>query len=202
MLRLPRLIILTDWALGRERLLHALKQLLPLGPDIAIQHRHPEASARLFFEEAQVLQALCRESHVPLFINGRLDVALSLQAHLHLPSATASVSDYRAHLPQNVWLSAAAHDAEEVHSRKDADFLLLSPVFTAGSKPRDERPTLGPEGFYRLAQSTQTRCYALGGIHSNTAKQVKASGFAAISAIWHSQNPRDEAERILECAGS
>ncbi len=99
---LPRLIVITDWRLPRNRLLSALERALEAGPDVAVQHRHPEAPARTFLEEARVLAALCRTRGNPLFVNGRLDVALLVGAHLHLPAYGPTVAEVRPLLPAGV----------------------------------------------------------------------------------------------------
>lgn len=83
---LPRLIVITDWRMPRALLLERVEAVLALGPMVALQHRHPEASIRPFLEEARWLAELCQKRQTPLFINGRLDVALLLGADLHLPS--------------------------------------------------------------------------------------------------------------------
>src|SRR6266849_3860312 len=82
---LPRLIVITDWRMPRALLLERDEADLAFGPMVALQHRHPEAPIRLFLEEARWLAELCHQRQNPLFINGRLDVALLLGADLHLP---------------------------------------------------------------------------------------------------------------------
>ena len=80
---LPRLIVITDWSMGEAALLTALRSLLELGgAEVAIQHRHPEADDRTFLREARMLAELCRAAQVPLFVNGRLDIALTVGAHI------------------------------------------------------------------------------------------------------------------------
>ncbi len=66
----PRLVVITDWRLPRERLLTALERALEVGPKVAVQHRHPEAPVRQFLEEARVLAGLCRARGNPLFVLG------------------------------------------------------------------------------------------------------------------------------------
>ncbi|PTL77289.1 thiamine phosphate synthase [Vitiosangium sp. GDMCC 1.1324] len=186
----PRLIVITDWRLPRERLLAALERALEVGPEVAVQHRHPEATARQFLEEARLLAGLCRARGNALFVNGRLDVALLVGAHLHLPAGGLSAGDVRPHLPEGRQVSVAVHDEREARQALGADLALVSPVFPPGSKPDDTRPTLGPEGFRRLASALPCPALALGGITPERASLLAgAAGFAVISGVLEAEDP-------------
>ncbi|QSQ15134.1 thiamine phosphate synthase [Myxococcus landrumensis] len=195
---LPRLVVITDWRLPRERLLGALAKALEAGPDVAVQHRHPEASGRTFLEEAQALAALCQARGNPLFVNERLDVALLVGAHLHLPSHGLAPDEVRRHLPAGRWLSVAVHDEAEARAAHGADLALVSPVFAPGSKPGDTRETLGPKGFFSLARHLPCPALALGGIREETAGRLTgAGGFAVISAVLEAEDPARAARALL-----
>ena len=190
-------MVITDWRLPRERLLAALERALEVGPEVAVQHRHPEATARQFLEEARLLAGLCRARGNPLFVNGRLDVALLVGAHLHLPAGGLTPEDVRPHLPAGRQVSMAVHDGEEAHRARRADLALVSPVFPPGSKSGDTRPTLGPEGFRRLAAALPCPALALGGVTPERAARLPgAAGFAVISAVLEAEDP-GAAARVL-----
>ncbi|MFN0062233.1 MAG: thiamine phosphate synthase [Myxococcaceae bacterium] len=195
---LPRLVVITDWTLDESVLLSRLAEVLALGPRVGVQHRHPGASAKVFLEQGRKLAALCEKHRNPLFVNERLDIALLLNAHLHLPTHGPSVSDVRPHLLKGRWVSAAVHNIAELKASSGADFFLASPVFAAGSKVNDVRPTLGPTGFSALAKSTTTPVYALGGITADTARSLPdAKGFAAISGILAAKDPAAAARTLI-----
>jgi thiamine-phosphate pyrophosphorylase len=198
---LPRLIVITDWRLPRARLLEALERALEAGPGVAVQHRHPEASARVFLEEARLLAALCHTRGNPLFVNGRLDVALLVGAHLHLPARGLTVEDVRPYLPAGRWVSAAVHDADEARLAQGADLALVSPVYAPGSKPGDPRPPLGPAGFQALAAALPCPALALGGVTPERAAQLTGAwGFAVISAVLEAEGPAEVARALLRAA--
>jgi len=198
----PRLVVITDWRLPRERLLTALERALEVGPEVAVQHRHPEAPVRQFLEEARVLAGLCRARGNPLFINGRLDVALLVGAHLHLPAGGLTPEDVRPHLPEGRLVSVAVHDEAEARAARGADLALVSPVFSPGSKPGDTRPTLGPEGFQKLAALLPCPALALGGITPESAAQLHgAKGFAVISGVLEAEDPAAAARALSHIAG-
>ncbi len=200
---LPRLVVITDWRLPRARLLGALERALEAGPGVAVQHRHPDAPARLFLEEARLLAELCRARGAPLFVNGRLDVALLVGAHLHLPAGGLTPSDVRPLLPSGRLVSLAVHDAAEARLAEGADLALVSPVYAPGSKPGDTRAPLGPEGFRSLADALPCPALALGGVNPERAATLRgAAGFAVISAVLEAPSPTEAARALLAASAS
>jgi len=198
---LPLLIIITDWRIPRSTLIDALSSALSLGPEVAVQHRHPGATDRMFLEEGEQIAKLCRPFGNPLFVNGRLDVALLLDAHLHLPARGIRAGDVRPHLPASRWISTAVHDSGEGREAGGADLALVSPVFAPGSKVTEERASLGPEGFARLAKGLPCPAFALGGIApANTSEVAKAWGFAVISSVLKAADPKSAAKALLTAA--
>jgi thiamine-phosphate pyrophosphorylase len=178
------LIVITDWSLGD--LLPRLERVLEAGPGIAIQHRHPEATVRDFFDEGVKLAELCERFGAPLFINRRLDVALALNAWLHLPAYGLLPSDVKGRVPV---VSVAVHSPEEAQRAEGADLALVSPVFAKG----DATP-LGVEGFTRLAAALPCPAFALGGVNERV---PGAAGHAVISAVLRAADPCDAAKRLL-----
>ncbi len=185
-----QVILITDWSL--PDCVERVKDALRAGPGIAVQHRHPQATDRQFYEEGLRLKEVC--GSVPLFVNGRLDIALALDAHLHLTSKSLRAADVRPHLGSR-WLSASCHP--EFQSKIEADLLLVSPVFTPISKPVEHRP-LGVEGFRLFAQSCGTPCFALGGITpDNVASLGPVAGVAVIGSVLHASDPARAAKSLL-----
>ena len=79
-MELPRLIVVTDWTLPDEAHRAALETVAALGPEVCIQHRDPGAPVRGFLERARWLSTLTGRSGAQLAVNGRLDVALLVDA--------------------------------------------------------------------------------------------------------------------------
>jgi thiamine-phosphate pyrophosphorylase len=193
-----RLLLVTDWSLGEQRLLGALEQACALGPEVGVQHRHPQAATRGFLAEARMLAALCARHGNPLFVNGRLDVALLVGAHLHLPVDAPTPAEVRPHLPKGCWVSAAVHDEAELQRAAGADLVLLSPVFRSDSKQRDARPTLGPEGYARLRAHSPCPALALGGIRpERLALLGPLEGAAVQGAVLRATDPAAAARALL-----
>jgi thiamine-phosphate pyrophosphorylase len=193
-----RLLVVTDWSLGEKHLLEALEAVCALGTEVGVQHRHPESPTRDFLQEARRLASLCGAYDNPLFVNGRLDVALLVGAHLHLPVDGPTPSEVRPHLPQGTLVSAAVHNEAELVRADGADFLLLSPVFRPSSKPSDTRPTLGREGYARLRARAKCPALALGGIGPDTLPLLgPVDGVAVQGAVLASPDPAGVARVLL-----
>ncbi|MCL2011555.1 MAG: thiamine phosphate synthase [Cystobacterineae bacterium] len=178
-----------------------LTQLLHLGDKLGFLYRDTSSNTRSYFEQAQQLAKLCHTSHVAFFVHRRLDIALALHAHLHLPSYGLSPRQARLMLPQNQLISVSVHNEEEASQAQGANFALLSPVFPPNSKPEDTRAPLGPHGFLQLAKQLPCPAWALGGITLERLLQLKPlpqlAGIAAISALWQNHNPLQAAQALL-----
>lgn len=193
-----RVVVITDWTRGERWLLSRVEKALSAGPGVAVQHRHPGATARVFWSEGERLKALCDRFRAPLFVNSRLDVALGLDAHLHLTSTSIAPKDARPHLPAGRWISRAVHDEAEADEARDCDLALVSPVFTPFSKATDTRAPLGPEGFARLRTRARVPCFALGGLEASRVAGLRhCAGVAAINTILRADDPAAATTELL-----
>ncbi|MCL2179405.1 MAG: thiamine phosphate synthase [Cystobacterineae bacterium] len=122
-----------------EAWLCKFEQLLPLGDKLGLLFRDTTSHARSYFEQAQQLAKRCRSAQVAFFIHRRLDMALALDAHLHLPSYGLAPSQVRPHLPPHLCISVSVHNDEEAKKAHKANFALVSPVFPPGSKTEKTR---------------------------------------------------------------
>ena len=153
---------------------------------------------RTFLEEARRLQALCERGGNPLFVNGRLDVALLVDAHLHLPANGILPGDVRAHLPAGRLVSAAVHSEAEAEVARGADLARVAPVFRPLSKAAERAP-LGPSGFAALAARLSCPAYALGGVTAEgLARLPPSTGCAVIGSVLHAEDPLAAARALLE----
>ena len=196
---LPRLIVVTDWTLPEDIHRAALEAVAALGPEVCIQHRDPESPVRGFLERARWLASVTRATGAQLAVNGRLDVALLVDAHLHLPVEAPRPREVRTHLPPDRWVSAAVHSDGELADAEGADAMILSPVHPPGSKPRDGRAPLGVEGFRRLAlPAAPVPCFALGGMTpERLAALAPCPGAAVQSAVLRATDPARVARAFL-----
>ncbi len=187
-----RLLLITDWSL--PDCVERVRDALTAGPGIAVQHRHPGASDRAFYAEGLALRAVLGDA--PLFVNGRLDVALALDAHLHLTEGSLSPADVRPWLPKGRLLSASWHPPGA--PRPGVDLLLLSPVFAPSSKPVD-RPPLGAAAFQAFAATAPVPVFALGGLTAARVPLLKPlAGVAVVGEVLHAASPARAAAALLD----
>lgn len=114
------------------------------------------------------------------------DVLLAQRAGLglHLPGSWPAPPGGRAGL-----LGTSCHDLDQL-TRAGAwgcDYALISPVFSPGSKPGDQRPTLGLAGLAQACAATPLPVLALGGIGPHNAAaclSAGAHGVAGVSAFF------------------
>lgn len=190
-----RVMVITDWSLPDcvERVQAATRA----GPGIAVQHRHPGATARTFFDDGLRLKSALGST--PLFVNDRLDVALALEAHLHLTDHSLNVGDVRRWL-RGRWVSASWHPPDP--PRTEVDLLLASPVFSPNSK-QDTRPTLGADGFQRARRQVEKSVFALGGVDAASVKALQPlDGVAVIGGVLHAADPESAARAMLAAWGT
>ncbi len=190
------MLLITDWTVPDFET--KLERALSVGGAIAVQHRFSQATGKVFFETALRVHRLCLKHQVPLFINRRLDIALDLGAHLHLPSDAVTPNLARRLLPLSSAISVAVHSPEEAQRTIDADCALLSPVFTPHSKPEDARATLGIIGFMDLAKTVSCRSVALGGISPDNVHLLPPqTPVAAIGAVWNAPDVAVAVSKLL-----
>ena len=196
---LPRLIVVTDWTLPEDSHRTALEAVAALGPDVCIQHRDSGAPVRTFLERARWLALITGRSGAQLAINGRIDVALLVGAQVHLPVDGPRPWEVRPFLPAGRWISAAVHSEAELAHARGCDAVLLSPVFSPGSKPGDTRSPLGPEGFERLVRRAMpTPCFALGGMTPERLQSlIHCQGAAVQSHVLRAPDPAAAARAFL-----
>jgi thiamine-phosphate pyrophosphorylase len=95
---------------------------------------------------------------------------------------------------------ASCHSAAEVDAALSAGaaYALLSPVWAPSSKP-DDRPTLGPDRFLRIAAGRPV--FALGGVtpeRHHALMRAGAHGSAVLGGIFSAPDPDAAADRLRQ----
>ncbi|MFQ5519981.1 MAG: thiamine phosphate synthase [Candidatus Methylomirabilia bacterium] len=173
----------------------------------AVQLREKDLSAIELLALARPLRALTREVGARLFINDRLDVALTVGAdgiqrgHTSLP-----VSAIRFVAGDRILIGASVHSLEEAQAaeREGADFLLFGPVYETASK-RSFGPPQGLDALSRTVQAVGLPVFAIGGITPERVREVArtgAHGVAVISAILDAEHPARATKAFIDALGS
>ena len=203
---LPRLHAITDERIARRADLQDIAGDLAKGggSELAFHARGRGLSGREHYELAVRLQSpLGSDSQtVRLFVNDRLDVALSVPtAGVQLGHGSLPVSAARALNPL-WWIGVSVHGLAEAEAARlsGADYLVVGPVFATAS-----HPGRAPLGLATLQQivvaAADLPVVAIGGMTAERVREVRgagAYGVAAIRALWDDAEPAAAARRMLE----
>ncbi len=198
---LPRLHAITDERIARRADLPDIARELARGggSELAFHARGRSLSGREHYELAV---RLSDSQTVRLFVNDRLDVALSVPAAgVQLAHGSLPVSAARALNPL-WWIGKSVHNLAEAEAARTegADYLVVGPVFATASHPG--RAPLGLQRLQGIASAVDgLPVIAIGGITAERVREVRNSGaygVAAIRALWDDVEPAEAARRMRE----
>lgn len=198
---LPRLHAITDERIARRADLSDVARELAKGggSELAFHARGHELSGR---EHYDLAVRLSDSQTVRLFVNDRLDVALSVPtAGVQLGHDSLPVSAARALNPL-WWIGRSVHNLVEAEAARTegADYLVVGPVFATASHPG--RTPLGLQRLQAIAAAVDgLPVIAIGGITADRVRDVRNSGaygVAAIRALWDEVEPAEAARRMRE----
>lgn len=195
---LPRLHAITDERIARRADLEDIAGELARsgGANLALHARGRTLTGLEHYDFS------FRLSNLPsaLFVNDRLDIALSLNAvGVQLGTGSLPVSAAR-RLDATWWIGRSVHDFAEAEAAKaeGADYLLVGPVYPTATHP--DRPPLGLDTLAQIAK-LGLPVIAIGGIGPGEARAVQAAGaygVAAIRSLWDAADPADAVRRMLK----
>ena len=179
----------------------ALETALEAGAK-AVQLREKELSTKALLDMAYWMRELTNEFGALLFINDRVDVALSVEADgVHLGRQSIPVQAVRKIAGKTLMIGVSTHTIEEaIEAEKNgADFITLGPVYETPSKVNYGKP-IGIETLRKAKSATTLPIFAVGGIKLGNVREIKeagADGIALISAILTAQNIKNTAGDFL-----
>lgn len=150
---------------GREaldRLLAAFAET----PPAFVQLREKALPGRQLLALAREVRAALPRSSA-LLVNGRPDVAVAAGADgVQLPADGLPAREVRRAFPHPFLVGVSCHTLAEVAGAAEsgADFALLAPLYSPGSKPEDARSPLGAGALDTLPLPPPLPLHVLGGI--------------------------------------
>ena len=165
-----------------------------------VQLRAKNLSDEELLKEALRLKELCHEYGVPLIINDRYDIALKAGADgVHLGQADADPAEVRKLAGEDFIIGVSAHNIAEARKAKEdgADYLGAGALFNTSAKA-DARP-LPMDTFRKICGDTDLPVVAIGGVNKENIPLLKgsgASGAAMISAIFGTEDPKEECRAL------
>lgn len=205
-----QIYLITDGKTYPEARLEQALWAVP-GGSVAVQLRNRALQGAELLRLALRLRSITSLFSAPLFVNDRLDVALSSGADgVHLPRHGLSPQAVRKLVANRLLISAAAHSLDEARalSQSGADCLTFGPIWPTPSKPDDpsipvaERVSpVGTEVLFTVTRALSIPVYALGGIDSSErAAECAAAGsrVACLRAILGDADPAAAIRAFLE----
>ena len=168
----------------------------------AVQLRERDLSTKELFDMAVWLRALTREYGALLFINDRVDVALSVSADgVHLGHSCLPVKAVREIAGDKFIIGVSAHSVDEALEAEEAgaDFLTFGPLYETPSKMKYGLP-VGIDSLNNLKSRVKIPVFAVGGIEPGKVKELReagADGIAVISAILTAKDIGKTTETFL-----
>ena len=163
-----------------------------------LQYRNKTASAALRLVQGRALLALCWEYQVPLIINDHVDLALALDAHVHVGSEDASAADARKRLGPDKIVGVSCYGRIEnavAAAAAGATYVAFGGFFPSQVKPGAARTPIAllPEA----RRAVELPIVAIGGITIENAPRLIEAGadsIAVISALFGADDVRAAAQ--------
>jgi thiamine-phosphate pyrophosphorylase len=193
-----RVLVLTDHRLAAPRDVVDVVRSALAGGARAVQLRNKGDSARELFEVGRILRAATQEHGALLFVNDRLDVALSLQADgVHLGPHDLPVATVRAHTPPGFLIGRSADDPEVARQAvaDGADYIGCGTVYATTTKA-DAGATIGLAGLDAVVRAVSVPVVAIGGITVERSREIPATGAAGVAVVGAVMAAADPGEAV------
>lgn len=212
-----KLYLVTDSTpaiLGNKDVVWVVEQALRGGVTI-VQYRDKHADTGTMIDTAVRLHAVTKRYNVPLLINDRVDVALTMGAEgVHIGQEDLSLKNARSLLGPDAIIGVTASSIEEAERAIDggADYLGIGTMFATPTK-KDTKSIIGTSGTQEILKtcSTGTKkrvpCVAIGSINSSNVQRVLhqsasgdnyLNGVAVVSAIMAASEPEAAAQSLRQ----
>ncbi|MGA3039785.1 MAG: thiamine phosphate synthase [Bryobacteraceae bacterium] len=149
-----------------------------------LQLRHKQHWGRAVFDAAREIARMCREAGALFMVNDRADIAMLLDAGLHLGQDDLPPRDARRLLGAGAVIGFSSHNVRQVCAAggEPVDYVAFGPVFPTVSK-RNPDPVTGIEALKECRALVEKPLVAIGGITRETAPAIWAAGADSVAAI-------------------
>ena len=131
----------------------------------------------------------CKKNGRKFYLSNNFQLAVNMNLDgVYLPSFNKKMINKKIY-KKNFILLGSAHNIKQIKfkEKQGVDIIFISPIF----KTKNKRTILGINRFNHLANQTEKKIVALGGINANNIKKLnltKSHGFASISSIKDNYN--------------
>jgi thiamine-phosphate pyrophosphorylase len=149
-----------------------------------LQFRHKGQYSRDVFAQAERVAAMCQEAGVPLVVDDRADIALLVDAGLHVGQDDLPPQDARRLIGPERVLGFSTHNIEQLRAAMEepVDYLAIGPIFPTASKEKPDA-VVGVALLRAMGRSGTCPTVAIGGITRENALAVLAAGADSVAVI-------------------
>jgi thiamine-phosphate pyrophosphorylase len=185
-MKLPRLypILDTESLAARGISLRSAAAAFLEGGAAILQIRHKLHWSRAIFDDTRQIAALCREAGAQFVVNDRADIAMLVDAGLHVGQDDLSPRDARKLMGRDAMIGYSSHNVNQLCAAggEPVDYVALGPVYATASK-RNPDPVVGVEEVRRCRALIEKPLVAIGGITAENALAVFEAGADSIAVI-------------------
>jgi thiamine-phosphate pyrophosphorylase len=136
------------------------------------------------FNAASDIARLCREAGALFIVDDRADIAMLLEAGLHVGQDDLTPRDGRRLLGSDAVIGFSSHNMQQVCAAggEPVDYVAFGPVFPTASKRNPDTVT-GIEALRECRALAEKPLAAIGGITRSTAPDVWAAGADSVAVI-------------------
>src|SRR5262245_40899331 len=149
-----------------------------------LQVRHKGHWTREIFAASQEVARLCREAGAHLIVNDRADMAMLLDAGLHLGQDDLPPREARRLMGPDAEIGYSSHNPAQLCAAggEPVDYVALGPIFGTASK-RNPDPVTGVAEVERCRPMLEKPLVAIGGITLANAADVWRAGADSVAII-------------------
>ena len=188
---------------GEEEFLRRVEQAL-MGGVTLLQLREKEKTTREYIELAKKVHELTAKYNVPLIIDDRVDVALSVDAEgVHVGQSDMPVSIARKLMGEYKIVGATTKTVPQAKEafRQGADYLGVGAIYPTTTKVKTVLTST--ETLKDICNSVPIPVNAIGGLNKDNIdilKGIPIAGICVVSAIMKAENPYKATANLIERA--
>jgi thiamine-phosphate pyrophosphorylase len=149
-----------------------------------LQLRHKQHWGRAVFDAAREIARMCREAGALFIVDDRADIAMLLDAGVHVGQDDLPPRDARRLMGSEAVMGFSSHNVGQVCAAggEPVDYVAFGPVFPTASK-RNPDPVTGIEALRECRAMVEKPLVAIGGSTRETAAAVWAAGADSVAVI-------------------
>jgi thiamine-phosphate pyrophosphorylase len=197
-----KLYLVTDRGVLKGRDLAESVEAAIRGGVTLVQLREKDISTLDFHKVALEVKAITRKYNIPLIINDRIDIALSVDAEgIHVGQDDMPCTVTRKIIGEDKIVGVSVSTLEEaIQAEKDgADYIGVGAIFPTSSK--DDAKSVSIEVLKKIKETVSIPVVAIGGISSKNVSLLKPAnieGIAVISDILSKEDITKAARELKE----